>query len=107
MSLDIDLIETSPHSVFDANITHNLGTMADKAGIYEALWHPGEAGIKKASELAHALASAIADMKARPEYYKSFDSANGWGMYDNFIPWLEKLYHACIMHPNAEIEVSI
>ena len=40
MSLDIDLIETSPHSVFDANITHNLGKMAGEAGIYEALWHP-------------------------------------------------------------------
>ena len=25
--------------VFDANITHNLGKMAGKAGIYDALWH--------------------------------------------------------------------
>lgn len=106
MSLDIDLIETSPHSVFDANITHNLGTMADKAGIYKALWHPEDVGIKKALELAHILAPAIADMDARPEYYKTFDAKNGWGTYKDFAPWLKKLYHACIMHPNAEIKVD-
>lgn len=28
--------------VFDANITHNLNRMAGAAGIYEALWRPGE-----------------------------------------------------------------
>lgn len=29
-------------SVFDRNITHNLGNMADKSGIYYALWRPEE-----------------------------------------------------------------
>ncbi len=28
--------------VFEYNITHNLGVMADAAGIYEALWRPEE-----------------------------------------------------------------
>jgi len=107
MSLDIDLIETSPHSVFDANITHNLGKMAGEAGIYEALWHPERTTIKKASELAAVLAPAIHDMKTRPDFYKQFDAENGWGKYRDFVPWLEKLYEACIEHPEAEISVSI
>jgi hypothetical protein len=28
------------HDVYDGNITHNLGRMADMAGIYYALWRP-------------------------------------------------------------------
>lgn len=30
------------NEVYSANITHNLGRMAAEAGIYEALWRPGE-----------------------------------------------------------------
>lgn len=30
MSLDVDLMVTQPVSVFDANITHNLGKMASE-----------------------------------------------------------------------------
>jgi len=107
MSLRFYLIETSPHSVFDEGVTHNLGTMADKAGIYEALWYPKEAGIKKASELARVLAPAISDMKARPGYYRAFESARGFGTYNYFLPWLDKLYAACLEHPDAEIESDI
>ena len=33
-------IEEKEEYVYGANITHNLGQMADKAGIYEALWRP-------------------------------------------------------------------
>ena len=31
---------TDREVLYDANITHNLGEMAKKAGIYEALWRP-------------------------------------------------------------------
>lgn len=42
MSLDVYLSKevTEERTVFSANITHNLGEMADKAGIYKALWRP-------------------------------------------------------------------
>ncbi len=107
MSLDIWLEETSPHTVFDANITHNLNRMADEAGIYHTLWHPeDEGGIATAKDLADILAPAIHDMKKRPEYYSKFDAPNGWGKYKDFIPWLEKLYAACLEHPNAIVKVS-
>lgn len=39
MSLDISLI-LDDKVVFETNITHNLNTMADKAGIYYACWRP-------------------------------------------------------------------
>lgn len=55
MSLDVclyDYIECphchkivqTEHVVFEANITHNLGTMADAADIYEILWRPDRLG---------------------------------------------------------------
>lgn len=92
--------------VFDANITHNLGEMADKAGIYKACWRPEEIGATKASDILPLLEKGYADMKARPEYYKKFDSPNGWGLYVHFLPWVEEYLKACKKYPDAIIEVS-
>ena len=52
MSLDVYL--TCPcceETVYDANITHNLGKIAKEAGIYQALWRPDECGITTADQL--------------------------------------------------------
>jgi hypothetical protein len=112
--------------VYDANITHNLGEMADKAGIYEALWRPHrlkegyniseedndaeyefeEANTTKASEIIPYLEKGLADLKARPEYFETFNSPNGWGMYVNFLPFVEKYLNACKQYPDATVEVS-
>lgn len=62
------------YSVYDANITHNLGEMAEAAGIYGIVWRPEENGITTAEQLIEPLEKAIADMKARPEYYEQFNS---------------------------------
>jgi len=122
MSLDISLYGTQkticPHCqkeisvrsgevVFDANITHNLNRMAHEAGFYEALWHPSEAGIKTASDLLLKLEPGLKDMIERPDHYIQFNAPNGWGKYEHFIPWLERLAQACRQYPDAEIEVSI
>ena len=106
MSLDVWLEEVKPTEVFEANITHNLNEMADKAGIYKHLWRPEEINISKAKELIEPLTKALKDMKARPDYYKQFDSPNGWGLYIHFVPWIEKYLNACIEHPEALIGVS-
>lgn len=46
MSLDVYLEGPPvPQDVFWANITHNLGRMADEAGIYKHLWRPEEIGM--------------------------------------------------------------
>ena len=71
--------------VYWANITHNLSKMAGEAGIYEALWRPEEIGKTKATEIVE-----LADLKARPEHFKTFNSPNGWGMYEHFVPFVEK-----------------
>ena len=92
--------------VYWANITHNLNKMADEAGIYEALWRPEEIGKTKASEIVELLEKGLADLKARPEHFKKFNSPNGWGMYENFVPFVEKYLEACKDYPDAIIEVS-
>ena len=94
-------------TLFSANITHNLGAMANEASIYQHLWRPEELDITKASELIEPLTKGILDMKARPDHYKQFNAANGWGTYEQFIPWLEKLLTACEENPDAAIEVSL
>src|ERR1044072_7170767 len=55
-----------------ANITHNLGMMADAAGIYKQLWRPEELGIKKAGELIAPLTEGIAKPKADPAHSQKF-----------------------------------
>lgn len=89
-----------------ANITHNLGTMADAAGIYKHLWRPEELGIKKAGELVAPLTEGLAKLKADPAYYKTFNPKNGWGNYDGFVDWVEKYLTACTENPDGTIEVS-
>ena len=44
LGMNVDTGGEEPYflELFDANITHNLGEMADKAGIYDVLWYPEE-----------------------------------------------------------------
>jgi len=91
---------------FSSNITHNLGKMAGKAGIYQHLWRPEELGIKKAKKLIRPLREGLAKMKANPRYYEQFNADNGWGLYEHFVPWVEEYLKACETYPNAIIEVS-
>lgn len=117
MSLDVYLSRTikCPHCggnvpteecVFDANITHNLGEMADKAGIYYAIWRPEEKGHTKAGQLIDLLSSGLDDLRKRPDYFKQFEAKNGWGLYKHFVPWVERYLEACIENPDATIRVS-
>lgn len=89
-----------------ANITHNLTTLASEAGIYKCLWQPEEVEITKAKQLIKPLSKGLQKMKDDPIYYKQFDAKNGWGTYDDFVPWVEKYLNACIANPEAIIEVS-
>jgi len=123
MSLDISLVsfegeknkcccstcgnihETEKHiEYFSANITHNLNNMADEAGIYKMLWRPEENEISCAKQLIDPLEGAIKMMKDDPRRFKRHDPENGWGSYDDFIPWLEELLEACKKYPEAKIE---
>lgn len=92
--------------VYSSNITHNLTTMADKAGIYEALWRPEEINAKKASDIIDLLERGLKDLKKRPEYFEQFNAPNGWGMYEHFVPFVEEYLEACKNYPEAEIGIS-
>jgi len=106
MSLDFSLHEVRPCEIFSRNITHNLVEMAKEAGIYIPLWHPEEMGAKFARDIIDQLQCGLDDLVARPKYYKKFDSPNGWGMYDHFVPFVSAVLLACIQSPDAEIKVS-
>lgn len=106
MSLDVHLTKMQPCVVHHQNITHNLNKMAAAGGFYEAVWRPEEVGITQASQLIPILRKAIADMEDRPEFYKQFDSSNGWGTYKHFLPWLREYLAACVEYPDATVEAD-
>lgn len=109
MSLTVTLSNAPCHACglvkdgYDANITHNLTSMANEAGIYEILWRPEENNITKASQLIAPLSDAIKLMKKDPERFKKHNSSNGWGSYKNFLPWLIEYLAACEKMPNAKV----
>lgn len=92
--------------VYSANITHNLGKMADAAGIYEHLWRPDEIGVTKAGELIDPLTEGLARLKSDPAKYEQFNASNGWGLYEHFVPFVERYLTACKQYPNALVRVS-
>lgn len=134
--LDVDTGGSEPHRVtlYDANITHNLGRMADAAGIYEACWRPEEMlapdlakqvnDLERAQQwsdaralraklpIAHArdliapLRAGLALLKSDPVRFAAFNASNGWGLYEHFVPWVEAYLVACEAHPNAHVGVS-
>ena len=92
--------------VFSANITHNLNSMAEEAGIYKQVWRPEECGITKAEQLLRPLRAGIALMKAEPERFKKLSASNSWGTYEQFVPWLERYLAACEEYPEATVHAS-
>jgi len=117
MSLDVYLTDSikCPHcgqdagpgsTVYSANITHNLGKMADVAGIYGALWRPDEHGLTHARDLIEPLRSGLADLRARPAFFVAFNAPNGWGTYEHLVPFVEQYLAACLEYPDAKVRVS-
>lgn len=99
-----ELSETNTH--YSANITHNLGGMAEAAGIYTALWRPDEIGISKASQLIKPLKAGLALLRADPQRFEVHNAPNGWGMYKHFVPFVAEYLAACEEYPDAEVSVS-
>lgn len=106
MSLDVYLMETKLTEVFEANITHNLNTMASEAGIYKFLWRPEEVGVSRAKQLIEPLERGLERLQAEPDKYKKFNPGNHWGSYEGLIRFVEKYLAACREHPDAVVRVS-
>lgn len=106
MSLDFYLVRVQPTEVFSRNITHNLNKMASEAGIYEALWRPDEHDYQKAEQIIPILRKGLAILEGDPERFKKFNSPNGWGIYEHFVPFVKAVLEACEEYPDADIRVS-
>ena len=103
--VEVDLVGDDD-CVFDYNITHNLNSMAEEVGIYQALWRPDEIGVTKAKQLIPLLRDGLEKLKADPERCKKFNPENGWGNYEGLLDVVQKYLKACEEYPEAEIEVS-
>lgn len=91
---------------FSANITHNLSSMAEEAGIYQHLWRPEEIRISHADELIKPLEDGLELLKSDPEKFSAFNAMNGWGKYDDFVAFVTEYLQACKNHPEAKVEAS-
>jgi len=98
--------EPQDNEVYWSNITHNLGKMADAAGIYYALWRPEEIGITTARQLSELLQDGYSRLLSSPETYRAFDAPNGWGQYDDFVRFVMNYISACEQYPDALVRVS-
>ena len=105
MSLDVWLKQDG-EQVFEANITHNLGRMAEEGGMYHHLWRPEEGGVVKASQLIPVIKSGLLQMIDDPGRFLVLEPSNGWGSYEDFLPWLIEYYQACINYPDATVHAS-
>ena len=92
-------------TLYEENITHNLGRMADAVGIYMCMWRPEEIDIKQASDLIPILEQGLSKLLSNPEEYKKYDASNGWGTYEHFVPFVEKYLSACKENPDATVHV--
>ena len=98
---------TKTDQVFWRNITHNLGKMADAAGIYDVLWHPNDKGQVRAKDIVPALKAGLSDLLNRPGHFQQFDAKNGWGLYEHFVPFVQAVLAACEANPDALVRASI
>ena len=106
MSLDVYLTEVREVTIYDRNITHNLGKMAEEAGIYQHLWRPEEIGITKAEQLIKPLREGLYLLLSDPERFKRFEPTNRWGDYYGLIDFVREYLAACEENPNALVSVS-
>jgi hypothetical protein len=113
MSLDVDLMVTQPVSVYEANITHNLGKMAEAVELsngmtlYQVLWRPDEQeGLKFARDISELLDEGNNILLSDPEKFKKFNPENGWGSYDGLVNFVYRYRNACWETPDAELRVS-
>jgi hypothetical protein len=140
MSLDIYLereryitydkitLEREDEQIYWKNITHNLTEMADKAGIYEALWRPfkllpnynsdnelidkeyeyifEENNTVRAKDITEVMQKGLKFMKDNKDMLLEYNPDNGWGSYDGLLDAVTEYTEALINNPEAIITVS-
>ena len=102
----IALDDDESNVIYSRNITHNLGKMADAAGVYEALWRPDEHGLVKAGQLVETLTLGLEALRADPDKFAPYEPENKWGSYDGLVAFVADYLEACKSHPDALVRVS-
>jgi len=124
---DISWFDDKPIDCY-LNITHNLGNMASKVIIsdnkygkvtlYDILWRPyrlhqiGDDDKRQydymipAYELIEPIKKGLEILKSDKKYFSKFNSPNGWGLYEHFVPFLEKYYNCIKDMPYLYVETS-
>lgn len=92
--------------VFDYNITHNLGKMADLAGVYKALWRPEEIDVTHAFQLISLLEQGLKFLIENEIECQKVAPSNGWGTYPGLVRFVTEYLDACQKYPQAVISVS-
>jgi hypothetical protein len=92
--------------VFEGNITHNLGQMADAANLYIYVWRPDEIGFDTAGQLVQPLRAGLARLKSDAAFFTRLNPENGWGDYEGLVGFIERYLKACEEHPAAIVKVS-
>lgn len=110
MSLDVYLYLDDPFGgrslSYTTNITHNLGKMAEAAHLYKYLWHPETNGITCARDLIKPLLRGYCHLITRKDEMEKLNAPNGWGTYENFLPFVSDYLEQCTLNPEARVEVS-
>lgn len=129
MSLDVDLLipndsdDTSDWEiVFEKNITHNLGEMAQAFGLYEAIWRPyrllpgykkempydqerkfEEGNIVYANMIIDHIKNGLTSLVLNPSEAKTYNPDNGWGSYEGLVTFTIEYLENLENYPESAI----
>lgn len=96
-------IQFDRETLWERNTTHNLGRMAEEAGIYRPIWHPEECAITTAKQLIQPLRDGLALLESDEPRFSRYDAPNGWGIYEHLVAFVREYLSACEENPDAEV----
>jgi len=106
MSLDISLSRMQPSEIWSYNVTHNLGPMAEAAGVYRCMWRPEEIGIVYAHQMIDPLRAGLEMLERDRDRMIALNPSNGWGSYDGLVRAAREYLAACVANPDATVGVD-
>ena len=120
---DFETFTNREDEYYHGKITHNLWKMAKACGLYNILWYPYrlfrtefaneneemeyESHCEiQAIQLIEPMERGLKELKSNPAKYKTYNSENGWGLYEHFLPFVEKYLEACKQYPDLLVRVD-
>lgn len=109
-----DKMHFSEEDHWTANITHNLGEMADHVPVkfgdmdttlYKACWRPEEIGANTVADVLPMILQGIHYMIDHRKELEQYNPENGWGSYNGFMKFLLN-YKQALEDADPECEVE-